>query len=395
MTNTTCNLSYVVITPYTILKSRTGGVIARLLSRLELELIGAQMLHPDEELVKKYADLTYKSVASKNEQTAQLLKNYILEQLMPTEMGPRRIMFLLFKGENACEKLKAIVGKISAVGAKIKDTKITGETIRGTYADLVYDNDGNLKYFEPAVLSPQDDELLREKLQMFAEAASRGSNVLTVKYDDMENIERTLVLIKPDNWKYPSSKPGNIIDMFSRTGLRIIGCKIYQMSVSEALNFYGHVKDALRSKLSPKIGIQAREILERELKIKLDAKVQEKLSELIGIPYADEQFNQIIEFMSGKRPENCPVSEFNAPGMVKTMALIYEGKNAVKRIREVLGPTDPTKAPSGTIRKEFGKDVMVNTAHASDSVENAIREMGIIKIQYNPLANIIREQLKI
>jgi len=38
---------------------------------------------------------------------------------------------------------------------------------------------------------------------------------------------------------------------------------------------------------------------------------------------------------------------------------------------------------------------MVNTAHASDSVENAIREMGIIKIQYNPLANIIREQLKI
>ena len=52
MTNTTCNLSYVVITPYTILKSRTGGVIARLLSRLELELIGAQMLHPDEELVK-------------------------------------------------------------------------------------------------------------------------------------------------------------------------------------------------------------------------------------------------------------------------------------------------------------------------------------------------------
>ncbi len=44
----------------------------------------------------------------------------------------------------------------------------------------------------------------------------------------------------------------------------------------------------------------------------------------------------------------------------------------------MLGPTDPTKAPWGTVRAEFGSDVMVNTAHASDSVENAQREMKII-----------------
>ena len=60
---------------------------------------------------------------------------------------------------------------------------------------------------------------------------------------------RTLVIIKPDNWRYPSSRPGNIIDMLSRTGLRIVGCKLYRMSVEEALEFYGPVKNALREKL--------------------------------------------------------------------------------------------------------------------------------------------------
>jgi nucleoside diphosphate kinase len=59
--------------------------------------------------------------------------------------------------------------------------------------------------------------------------------------------------------------------------------------------------------------------------------------------------------------------------------LVYEGPNAVAKIRDVLGPTDPSKAPPGSIRREFGSSVMVNAAHASDSVENAKREMGIIK----------------
>jgi hypothetical protein len=49
-------LSYVMVTPYTIAKSRTGGVISRLLSRLDLELVGAQMIAPDEQFVRTYAD---------------------------------------------------------------------------------------------------------------------------------------------------------------------------------------------------------------------------------------------------------------------------------------------------------------------------------------------------
>jgi nucleoside diphosphate kinase len=97
--------------------------------------------------------------------------------------------------------------------------------------------------------------------------------------------------------------------------------------------------------------------------------------------------------MSGTKPEECPEEDHKLPGKVKCMVLVYEGENAVKKIRDVLGPTDPTKAPSGTIRKEFGQNVMVNTAHASDSPENAQREMGIVKFQHNRLAEVIEEFL--
>jgi nucleoside diphosphate kinase len=76
------------------------------------------------------------------------------------------------------------------------------------------------------------------------------------------------------------------------------------------------------------------------------------------------------------------------------MILVYEGVNAVQKIRDVLGPTDPLKAPDGTVRREFGSNVMVNTAHASDSVESFEREQKIVRINQNSLVSIIRELVK-
>jgi nucleoside diphosphate kinase len=384
-------LSYILITPYTILKSRTGGVIARLLARTDLELVGAQMLTPTRELTEKYAELLKRTVSTK---AADLLSDYVSNSFMPSEDGTkRRVLMLLFKGENACSKLYTIAGRLSPESRGAGEMRITGETVRDTYADLVFDSSGNLKYFEPAVLLPPDQEFALEKLKLFADFAETQKNIADLHYDDNTDLERTLVIIKPDNWRYPSSKPGNIIDMFSRTGLRIIGTKIYEMSVADALEFYGPVQDVLREKLAPKIGEKIKEMIEKEFKIKLGETASSKLSETAGIPFADDQFFQIVEFMSGVRPDTCPKDKLKDPGLVKTMVLVYEGKKAVKKIRDVLGPTDPTKAPSGTIRKEYGQDVMVNTAHASDSPENAQREMGIIKIQENNLSRIIKEFL--
>ena len=58
--------------------------------------------------------------------------------------------------------------------------------------------------------------------------------------------------------------------------------------------------------------------------------------------------------------------------------MLYEGPEAVSKIRRYLGSTDPTKAEPATVRSEFGKDLMRNGAHASDSIASAERERKII-----------------
>jgi nucleoside diphosphate kinase len=182
--------------------------------------------------------------------------------------------------------------------------------------------------------------------------------------------------------------------MFSRTGLRIIGCKVQQMSLAQALEFYGPVKEVLKDKLSPNYGKQAAKVLEREFGVEMSQEIHEVLTKSIGEDLAVDQFYQILDFMTGYRPDTCPVDALHQPGKVKSMVLIYEGLNAVNKIREVLGPTDPTKAPGGTVRREFGQNVMVNTAHASDSPENAQREMKIVQIDDNNCYELIRDYLE-
>jgi nucleoside diphosphate kinase len=93
--------------------------------------------------------------------------------------------------------------------------------------------------------------------------------------------------------------------------------------------------------------------------------------------------------MSGRAPSDTPEDQREQPGSEKCIALVYEGTNAVQKIRDVLGPTDPSKAPPGSIRREFGQTVMVNAAHASDSEDNAKREIGIIKIADNNFKRVV------
>src|SRR6266705_3036130 len=79
----------------------------------------------------------------------------------------------------------------------------------------------------------------------------------------------------------------------------------------------------------------------------------------------------------------------DAPGTEKSIAIVYQGVDAVRKIRDVLGPTDPAKAPPGSIRREFGQTIMINAAHASDSAENAEREMAIVQIEENNFKPLI------
>ena len=93
--------------------------------------------------------------------------------------------------------------------------------------------------------------------------------------------------------------------------------------------------------------------------------------------------------MSGRAPSECDQADWSKPGTEKCIALVYEGVGAVGKIRDVLGPTDPSKAPPGSIRREFGSTIMVNAAHASDAPENAQREFGIVHPGENNFKQVV------
>src|ERR1044071_2443693 len=142
-------LAYVIITPYTLYKSRTGGILARLITRTGLEMVGARMFAPSAELVQKYSEAIVSANDPQDRRIQELIRDYILKNLSPdVKSGKRRrVMMLLFKGEDAVRKIRAVVGNISA-------DRRGGETIRDTYGDIILGEDGQVRYFEPAVLAP-------------------------------------------------------------------------------------------------------------------------------------------------------------------------------------------------------------------------------------------------
>jgi nucleoside diphosphate kinase len=379
-------LSYVIINPYTVSKSRTGGVIARLLTRTALDLVSAQMFAPSAALVEEYNKHVITDKDPQDRFIQELIHDYIRENFSPDPVtGQRkRLMMLLFRGDDAVRKVREAVGNIKKASTK-------GETIRETYGDFILNRDGTVRYFEPAVLAAPDIEEARTKLKIWAQYSETDGglleNILPTTSDP--NHQRTLVIIKPDNFRFPSGRPGNIIDIFSRTGLSITSIKVHRMSVAEGEEFYGPVRPVLREKLGEQIGVRASELLESSLGLKIDKKTVEAIGKLLGPAAGDQQFDNIVKFMTGRSWAECPKEERTMLGLEKCIILTYEGLDAVRKIRHVLGPTDPSKAPPGSIRREFGQTIMVNAAHASDSAENAQREMGIIKIKQNNFKSVV------
>jgi len=378
-------LSYVIVTPYSIRKSRTGGILARLISRTGLEIVAARMFAPSAELVEKYAATIVSDPEPRHRATQEMIKKYVLKNFAPSGMGSRpRVLLLVFKGEGAVLKLRSTVGHIV-------NERTSGETIRDTYGDYMADANGDVSYFEPGVLAPPDVESAERDLRLWSSYSDTDGGLLdeAVSFPTGTNVEKTLVLIKPDNFRFPNARPGGVIDLFSRTGLYIIACKVHRMSVAQAEEFYGPVLEVLMDKLKERSGETAANLLEKEFHVPLAADVRAKLGEVLGPINGRENWEQIVKFMAGQKPSDCPADKRHEPGSEKCIALCYQGVDAVRKIREVLGPTDPSKAPPGTIRREFGSTIMVNAAHASDSPENAAREMGIVKIKENNLKPLI------
>lgn len=382
-------LSYILVTPYSIRKSRTGGIIARLISRTGLDIVAARMFAPSRELVEKYASSIVTDPEPRHRATQELIRDYVLKNFAPDASGHQpRVLLLVFRGEDAITKIRATVGHIV-------NERTSGETIRDTYGDYVTNKNGDVIYFEPAVLAPPDLESAQQNLKLWSDYSDSDGGLLdgAIQFPAGANVQKTLVLIKPDNFRFPNARPGSVIDVFSRSGLYIIGFKVHRMSVAQAEEFYGPVLDVLQDKLKEPTGTRARLAIEDQVGIALSDDIQRKLGELLGPVAGRENWECIVQFMAGLKPSVCPAERRNLPGTEKCIALVYQGIDAVRKIRDVLGPTDPSKAPPGSIRKEFGQTIMVNAAHASDSPENAIREMGIVQITENNLKPLIEKYL--
>ncbi|MDA7822959.1 nucleoside-diphosphate kinase [Opitutales bacterium] len=123
-------------------------------------------------------------------------------------------------------------------------------------------------------------------------------------------MEKTLILLKPDC--LDNRVVGQVISRFEKKNYSIIATRMIQLDDSLLSEHYAHVAH---------------------------------------LPF----FPDIASFMSSR-----PV-----------LAMILEGENVVQGVRDLLGPTDSTTAPKGTIRGDLGTDRMRNVVHASDSLENA------------------------
>src|SRR3954468_18330218 len=183
-------IAYVIITPYSLHKSRTGGILSRLITRTGLELVGARMFAPSAELVKKYSEAIVSANDPQDRRIQELIYQYILQNLAPDPKTGRRrrLMMLLFKGDDAVRKTRSVVGNISA-------DRRGGETIRDTYGDLIIDENDQIRYFEPAVLAPPTADESEAKLKLWTKYSDTDGGVLenVINYPAGERPQRTLV----------------------------------------------------------------------------------------------------------------------------------------------------------------------------------------------------------
>ena len=128
-------------------------------------------------------------------------------------------------------------------------------------------------------------------------------------------MEKTFVIFKPDAME--KRIVGTVLSRFESAGFTVIGCKLARLSPALLREHYAHV--------------------------------------------ADKPFYPEIEAFMKSRP---------------VIMLALQGEDVVKRVRDLLGPTDSRKAPKGTIRGDFGTDMMKNVVHASDSVDNGRAELA-------------------
>lgn len=370
-------LTYALITPYSLLKSRTGGIISRLLSLSDLELVGARMYTPSDKFLDEYC------ATIENQKMKPLWKNAMIDYVnnmlrKNNKLGmANRAMLLLFEGKNAVDVLhNNVIGSAS--------DPLRGNTIRGTYGDSILDGNGKVEYFEPAVLTSADKATNISQLKLFAKYSLSDGGILekAVKFPKNKKPEISLIILKPFEKHDP--RTGNIIDMIARTGFYMVGAKLLDLSTKQAEEFYGPVKDFFNSsfdeKFKPKLVENLRASLnQKDFSFELTDEILNKMADQMKKPTVDGEFGNILQYMTGSAPSAFAETKKTGDGKhTICLALLYQGINTIKTIRELLGATDPKKAKYSSIRRFYGLDILRNAVHASDSPASVIRERKII-----------------
>jgi len=132
----------------------------------------------------------------------------------------------------------------------------------------------------------------------------------------MSDAERTFVMVKPDGVQ--RGLIGEIVSRFEDRGLKLVGAKFVQLSEELAREHYGEHEDK---------------------------------------PF----FDGLVEFITSG-----PV-----------MAMVWEGQDATRQVRRMMGETDPAESPPGTIRGDLGLDLGRNVIHGSDHEDEGANEREV------------------
>ncbi len=269
-------LTYAMITPYSLLKSRTGGILARLLRLGQLELEAVHLYAPGDAFLDEYC----RTIAEQRREPPpkQLLLGYISDNLRPGNRAGlvRRCLVMRFRGPDAVDRIRDdVVGPLTA-GTK-------GDTVRGTYGDFVRYPDGEVKYFEPAVLVAPDGDTNRRQLDILARYAESDGGILedVLTYPAGVTPETTLVILKPETLGRHRSAPGHIIDIFSKTGLYIIGARLLRLSVAQGEKLYEPLRTMFVERLKPLLRRRLHEALSTGLDFTVPEDVYDRMADLL------------------------------------------------------------------------------------------------------------------
>jgi len=258
-------LAYALVTPYSLHKSRTGGILARLLWA-NVKLVAARIYapHPESDFIEEYCDAIYDPAERHVPLRYQkLIIEYVVKNFgKPNVRGiSNRLTLLVLAGPNAVRDITEAVGHISQ--------HVRGDNVRGTFGEFFREDSAALErdpayearrrllskyealqkaenptpensFFEPAVLTGTTPQMVEAHLKLFRKYAYSDGGFVLDALDDIEpeTAETSVVVLKPESFRHRDPMPGNLIDFFARTGMRMTAMKVLELSAEDAQEFY-------------------------------------------------------------------------------------------------------------------------------------------------------------